>query len=154
MKIKVIEIGKTEEAYLKQGVSDYIGRLSHYISIETVTLPPSKAKVPEAVKLDEEKLILQKITPADHLILLDDKGDEFTSLGFSTYLQKKMNSGMKTLVFVIGGPFGFSDNIYKRANGKLSLSRMTFSHQMVRLFFYEQLYRAFTILKGEKYHHE
>ncbi len=154
MKIKVLEVGKTEEPWLRQGVSDYQTRLSHYISCETITLPPSKSKSPEAVKLDEEKLIMQKVNQGDQLILLDDKGDEFTSVGFSSFLQKKMNSGLRNIVFVIGGPYGFSDEIYKRANGKLSLSRMTFSHQMVRLFFFEQLYRAFTILKGEKYHHE
>lgn len=154
MKIKLIEIGKTDEKYLKEGIVEYVSRLNHYVSFETITIPDSKASSPDTVKTDEEKAILQKLSPGDHVILLDDKGDEFTSLGFSKFLQKKMNAGLKTLVFVIGGPFGFSEAVYKRSNGKLSLSRMTFSHQMVRLFFCEQLYRAFTILKGEKYHHE
>src|SRR5687768_16127412 len=103
VKIKVIEIGKTEERYLKEGISEYMNRLTHYISMETVTLPASKSRTPEAVKLEEEKLILQKLTAGDHVILLDEKGEEFSSAGFSSFLQKKMNSGMKNLVFVIGG---------------------------------------------------
>jgi 23S rRNA (pseudouridine1915-N3)-methyltransferase len=105
-------------------------------------------------KEKEGELILAKITPTDQLILLDENGQPFSSIGFSEELQKKMNSGVKTLVFVIGGPFGFSDAVYAKAKGKISLSLMTFSHQMVRLFFIEQLYRGFTILKNEPYHHQ
>ena len=97
---------------------------------------------------------MAKLTPTDQLILLDENGTTFSSVGFSDYLQKKMNSGVKTLVFVIGGPYGFSETVYKKAQGKISLSLMTFSHQMVRLFFIEQLYRGFTILRNEPYHHQ
>lgn len=154
MKVRLIQIGKTDEPYLEEGVNTYVKRLKHYSAFETLTLPPSKNRTIELAKEEEGKLILSKITPGDVLFLLDEKGDEYTSVGFSQFLQKKMNAGVRTLVFVIGGPFGFSRELYDRANGKLALSKMTFSHQMIRLFFAEQLYRAFTILKGEKYHHE
>ncbi len=105
-------------------------------------------------KKEESKLILQQILPEDQLILLDEKGKEFSSAGFADFISKKQNASLKRLVFLIGGPFGFDATVYERANIKISLSQMTFSHQMIRLFFLEQLYRAYTILKGEKYHHE
>ena len=124
---------------------------------EVITIPDIKnvKNLSEAQQKEKEgELILSKITPADHLILLDENGKEFSSIGFSEFLQKKMNAGIKTLVFVIGGPYGFSEQVYQKANGKVSLSQMTFSHQMVRLFIIEQIYRGFTILKNEPYHHQ
>jgi len=156
MKIKLIAIGKTDEAYLLEGIEKYMKRLKHYISLEYILLPDVKLGIkpnPEKIKEEEGKLILQKVDNSDVLVLLDEGGKSFTSEKFADYLQKKMNNVSSNLVFVIGGPFGFSEEIYNRAQEKLSLSAMTFSHQMVRLFFAEQLYRSFTIIKGEKYHH-
>lgn len=156
MKIKLITIGKTDEAYLLEGIEKYMKRLKHYISINYIILPDVKLGSkpnPEKIKEEEGKLILQKVDDSDVVILLDEGGKSFTSEKFAYYLQKKMNNVSSNLVFVIGGPFGFSQEIYNRAQEKLSLSAMTFSHQMVRLFFAEQLYRSFTIIKGEKYHH-
>lgn len=156
MKIKLIAIGKTDEAYLIEGIDKYLKRLKHYIALEVVIIGDVKAgSKPNAEKIKEEegKLILQKIEQSDVVVLLDEGGRGFGSENFAHYLQKKMNSVAGNLVFVIGGPFGFSPDVYDRAQEKISLSEMTFSHQMVRLFFVEQLYRAFTIIKGEKYHH-
>lgn len=156
MKIKLIAIGKTDEAYLKEGIEKYLNRLKHYIAVEILIIPDlkqgSKPNI-EKTKADEGLLILQKIDNNDHLVLLDEGGKAYTSSDFSIYFQKKMNVLSGNLVFVIGGPFGFSNEVYARAQEKLSLSSMTFSHQMIRLFFVEQLYRAYTIIKGEKYHH-
>lgn len=138
-------------------IDDYMKRLSFYVRFEMMELPDIKnvKSLSESQQKDKEgELILSKLTPTDQLILLDENGKNFSSVGFSQELQKKMNSGVKTLVFVIGGPYGFSDAVYSKAQGKISLSAMTFSHQMVRLFFIEQVYRAFTILKGEPYHHQ
>lgn len=157
MKIKVFFSGKTEEAYLVEGIEKYIKRLQFYIPIEVVTVPAlknAKSLTNEQVKVKEGESLLSAIGSADWVILLDERGKSFSSIEFSEFLQQKMNSGIKTLVFFIGGPYGFSEAVYKRANGLISLSKMTFSHQMVRLFFLEQLYRAFTILKNEPYHHE
>jgi 23S rRNA (pseudouridine1915-N3)-methyltransferase len=157
MKIKLITIGKTDEKYLKEGIDKYLKRLKHYISFEIMELPDIKQGskfLPEKLKEEEGKLFLSKIESNDYVILLDEHGKEYTSVEFSGLLQKKMNMGLSNLIFLIGGPFGFSEEIYQRASEKLSLSKMTFSHQMIRLFYTEQLYRAFTILKGEKYHHE
>ncbi|WMJ74728.1 23S rRNA (pseudouridine(1915)-N(3))-methyltransferase RlmH [Cytophagaceae bacterium ABcell3] len=157
MKIKILTIGKTDEAYLKEGVKKYLNRLKHYIQVELIELPDvkqGKKTTPEQLKEAEGKMLLQKIEHNDQVVLLDEKGKEFTSVGFSKYLQKKMNMSTANLVLIIGGPFGFSEEIYQRAQEKICLSRMTFSHQMVRLFLTEQLYRGFTILRGEKYHHE
>jgi len=157
MKIKLIVVGKTDHRNLISLIEDYTQRLKFYIPFEMEIIPDIKRakNMSEAnLKKAEGDAILKQITPADDVILLDEKGKSFSSVGFSKFLQKKMNSGLKTLVFVIGGPYGFSDEVYNRANGKLSLSSMTFSHQMVRLFFVEQLYRAFTILRNEPYHHE
>ena len=156
MTIKLLGIGKTDDPSLQNLTDVYIKRLQFYSKFEMEFIPDlKKAKNLEEglQKQKEGELILGKIQPSDFVVLLDENGAEFSSEGFSEYLQKRMNSGLKQLVFVIGGPFGFSEEVYNRANSKLSLSRMTFSHQMVRLFFIEQLYRGFTILKNEPYHH-
>lgn len=156
MQIKLIAIGKTDNKNLQSLIEDYQKRLSHYIKFEFEIIPDLK-KIKhlseEQQKEKEGELILSKTQNSDILILLDENGKQMDSVAFSDYLQKHMNSGIKTLIFVIGGPYGFSEEVYKRANGKLGLSKMTFSHQMVRLFFIEQLYRGFTILKNEPYHH-
>ncbi|MFL0083955.1 23S rRNA (pseudouridine(1915)-N(3))-methyltransferase RlmH [Tenacibaculum maritimum] len=157
MKIKLLAIGKTDDKNLIQLIDTYQKRLKHYIKFELEIIPDIKNAKNLSSPQQREKegeLILSKIQNTDQLVLLDDKGKNFTSIGFSEYLQKKMNSGIKQLVLVIGGPYGFSDAVYKKATGKISLSRMTFSHQMIRLFIVEQLYRGFTILKNEPYHHE
>lgn len=156
MKITLICIGKTDEEYLKNGIDKYLKRLKHYISFELMLIPDikkSKNLSQEQHKKKESQLILKKITNHDYVILLDEKGKIYNSVGFSDFMQQRMNQGISHLVFVIGGPYGFDQNLYHRANGMLSLSQMTFSHQMVRLFFTEQIYRAFTIMKGEPYHH-
>mgnify|MGYP003601141660 CR=1 FL=1 len=154
MNIKLIAIGKTDNKALQNLIDDYTKRLSFYIKFELEIIPDVKNLSESQQKEKEGELILSKITPTDQLILLDENGKTFSSVGFSAELQKKMNSGIKTLVFVIGGPYGFSDTVYAKAQGKISLSLMTFSHQMVRLFFIEQLYRGFTILRNEPYHHQ
>jgi 23S rRNA (pseudouridine1915-N3)-methyltransferase len=157
MKITFLTVGKTEDAYLKDGIEKYVKRLKHYTRLELIDLPElknTKALSPEQQKAREAEMILKKISPLDHVILLDENGMELTSKQFAAYLDKKAVSATASLVFVVGGPYGFDDSVYQRANDKLSLSRLTFSHQMVRLFFIEQLYRAFTIIKGEPYHHE
>lgn len=157
MKIKIIAIGKTDDHNLIQLIETYQKRLSHYVNfeIEIITdLKKVKNLTENQQKEKEGNLILKKITSTDQMILLDEKGYEFRSVEFSRFLQKKMNSGIKQLVFVIGGPYGFSELVYKKAQGKVSLSKMTFSHQMVRLIIVEQLYRGYTILKNEPYHHE
>lgn len=156
MKIKLIVIGKTDEKYLIEGIEKYKKRLKHYVTFELIVLNDVKVGKKTNVVLQKEqegRLILEKINTNDYLILLDEIGEEYTSVGFSKYIQKRMNSG-NDIVFVIGGPFGFSQELYNRSQAKISLSKLTYSHQMVRLFFTEQLYRAFTILKGEKYHHQ
>ena len=156
MKIKLITIGKTDENYLKEGIDKYLKRLKHYVQFEIIVINDVKMGKKSNTVLQkelEEKEILAKVNSTDFLILLDEKGQEFNSVDFSKYMQKRLNSG-NNIVFVIGGPFGFSNRMYERANAKVALSKMTFSHQMIRLFFVEQLYRAFTILKGEKYHHQ
>ena len=148
--------GKTSFEYLKEGCEIYTKRLKHYCKVEWIELPyPKLGKSPDqkTVKLTEGKLILNEVINSDYLILLDEKGKEFSSTQFSVFLQKRMNSGVSNLVVIIGGAYGFSEDVYARANDKISLSKMTFSHQMVRLFALEQFYRAFTILKGEPYHH-
>ncbi|QIE60791.1 23S rRNA (pseudouridine(1915)-N(3))-methyltransferase RlmH [Rasiella rasia] len=156
MKITLLAIGKTDDKDLQRLIALYSKRLGHYISFTSeiiLDIKNSKNLSEEQQKQLEGVEILKKVAPNEALILLDEKGKTYTSEGFATFLQKKMNSGLKNLVFVIGGPYGFSQEIYARANGKISLSSMTFSHQMVRLFFVEQLYRAFTILRNEPYHH-
>ena len=157
MKIVLITIGKTNEKYLIEGISDYQKRLKHYTNferIEIANIKNAKNFSESELMKKEGELILKQIQNSDHLVLLDDKGKDFTSQKFSQKLQQWMLSGKKRLVFVVGGAYGFSDEIYKRGNEKLSLSKMTFSHQMVRLFFVEQLYRGYTILNNEPYHHE
>jgi 23S rRNA (pseudouridine1915-N3)-methyltransferase len=156
MTIKLLAIGKTDNKALQLLIDDYQKRLGFYIKFEFEIIPDLK-KVKnlseDHQKQKEGELILGKLNQTDVLILLDENGKQFDSVGFSNYLQKHMNSGIKQLVFVIGGPYGFSEDVYSKAQGKISLSKMTFSHQMVRLFVIEQLYRGFTILRNEPYHH-
>lgn len=157
MKIKLLAIGKTDNKNLIQLIEEYQNRLKHYIKFELQIIPDIKnlKNLSELQQKEKEgELILSKLQNTDVLVLLDDKGKQYTSMEFSKYLQKKMNAGIKQLVLVIGGPYGFSDAVYKKSTGKISLSKMTFSHQMIRLFIVEQIYRGFTILKNEPYHHE
>ncbi|MDO3642646.1 23S rRNA (pseudouridine(1915)-N(3))-methyltransferase RlmH [Mucilaginibacter sp. L3T2-6] len=156
MKITFLTVGKTEDAYLKDGFEKYVKRLKHYAKLSVIEideLKNTKALTQEQQKSKEADLILKKITPQDYVILLDEKGTQLTSEKFAAYIDKKAIASVSNMVFVVGGPYGFDGTVYARANDKLSLSAMTFSHQMVRLFFIEQLYRAFTIIKGEPYHH-
>lgn len=155
MNVKLIVVGKTESAYLQTGIDDYISRLGHYCDLECVVIPALKnmGKLsPDEVKEREGQLILKQLEKVDMAVLLDEHGREYSSVGFSDFLQKQMNAGIRNLAFVIGGAFGFSPSVYVAAQHKISLSQMTFNHQMVRLFFLEQLYRAYTILRHEKYH--
>ena len=157
MTIKLIAIGKTDNNNLQTLIADYQKRLGHYIRFEFEIIPDLKKvkHLSESQQKDKEgELILSKTQKSDVLILLDENGKQMDSVAFANYLQKHLNSGIKNLIFVIGGPYGFSEAVYQRANSKLGLSKMTFSHQMVRLFFIEQLYRGFTILKNEPYHHK
>ncbi len=157
MKIKLLTIGKTDDKNLQILIETYQKRLKHYIKFELEIIPDIKnvKNLSESQQKEKEgELILKKISATDALVLLDEKGKEFRSIEFSKFLQQKMNSGIKQLVLVIGGPYGFSEALYKKAQGKIALSKMTFSHQMIRLFIVEQIYRAFTILKNEPYHHE
>lgn len=157
MKIKLLTIGKTDDKNLAQLIAGYQKRLNHYIKFEIEVINDIKNAKNVSENQQKEKegaLILKRILPTDQLILLDEQGEGFRSVAFSRFLQKKMNSGIKQLVFVIGGPYGFSEAVYQKAHAKVSLSKMTFSHQMIRLFIVEQLYRACTILRNEPYHHE
>ena len=157
MKIILLQIDKTQDSYIAEGIDIYTKRLKNYLHFETRTINVPKQvrqKSQAEQKTEEARLIMMDLENEDQLVLLDERGTEFSSSEFSKYLAQKQNASTKRLFFLIGGPFGFSESIYKRANGKVSLSRMTFSHQMSRLFFVEQLYRSYTILKGEKYHHE
>lgn len=157
MNIRLIAIGKTDNKQLQALIDDYQKRLSFYIKFDLEIIPDIKnvKSLSESQQKEKEgELILSKITATDQLVLLDENGKTYSSVGFSEELQKKMNSGIKTLAFVIGGPYGFSESVYAKASAKISLSQMTFSHQMIRLFFVEQLYRGFTILKNEPYHHQ
>ncbi|MCG9972620.1 23S rRNA (pseudouridine(1915)-N(3))-methyltransferase RlmH [Christiangramia crocea] len=156
MTIKLVCIGKTDKKELEDLIDIYSKRLKHYIKFEMEIIPDLKKTKnldEQQQKSKEGELILSGIQNSDFLVLLDENGKQFTSETFSEYIQKRMNTGLKRLIFVIGGPYGFSEEVYKRADSKVSLSKMTFSHQMVRLFFTEQLYRVFTILKNEPYHH-
>jgi len=156
MTIKLLAIGKTDSRSLLQLISEYENRLKHYVKFELEIIPDIKnvKNLPEKQQKEKEgEAILKKLNPTDTLILLDENGKQYSSVDFSDFLQGKMNSGTRQLVLVIGGPYGFSDALYQKAEGKISLSKMTFSHQMIRLFIVEQLYRAFTILRNEPYHH-
>ena len=157
MEISLIVIGKTNARYLQEGIDEYIKRLKHYIPYSITVLPDiknTKKLTEEQQKEAEGKLMLDALKPGDCLVLLDERGKEFTSVAFADYLQRKMNAGLRRLVFVIGGPYGFSQSVYDRADEKISLSKMTFSHEMIRLFFTEQIDRAMTIQRGEPYHHQ
>ncbi|MBK3519786.1 23S rRNA (pseudouridine(1915)-N(3))-methyltransferase RlmH [Carboxylicivirga marina] len=157
MKVILVAIGKTDDSYLKTGIEVYEKRLKHYIPYEMKVIPDlkrTKNLSSNQQKTMEGQLILQTMQAGDHVVLLDEKGKDYSSIDFSKLIEKRMLAGLKRLVFVIGGPYGFSDEVYTKANSKISLSKMTFSHQMVRLIFAEQLYRAMTILKNEPYHHE
>jgi len=156
MKITLIAIGKTEDKYLIEGIYKYINRLKHYINFSFLAIPDVKnvKNLSEAQqKAKEAELLHKQINNGDMVILLDEKGKKYSSVEFSNYLNKQMIGSVQHLIFIVGGPYGFDESIYKRANGSISLSDMTFSHQMIRLFFVEQLYRGFSILKGEPYHH-
>jgi len=156
MKITLLAIGKTDDRNLSTLIEAYAKRLGHYVSFDFEVIPDIKnvknlSEIQQKNKEGQE--LMKRFISSDTVVLLDENGKSFHSVGFSQYLQKKMNSGLKNLVFIIGGPYGFSNEIYQRANGKIALSQMTFSHQMVRLFVVEQLYRGFTILRNEPYHH-
>ncbi|MDC3309278.1 23S rRNA (pseudouridine(1915)-N(3))-methyltransferase RlmH [Crocinitomicaceae bacterium] len=156
MYIRLINIGKTTVPYLKEGELEYEKRLKHYLKFERIDLKElksSKKQSHEILKKNEAELILKTIKPNDVVIILDEQGADYSSEDFSKWLNKKEITGLKQLIFIIGGAYGFDKSIYERANEKLSISKMTFSHQMIRLLFLEQLYRAKTILNGEKYHH-
>lgn len=157
MKTLLLTVGKTDNDYLSRAIDDYLSRASHYSPIELKVIPDVRDVrnlSQEQQKEREGQQILRQLAAGDHVVLLDEGGSEYTSMEFSRWLQQKMNSGGKRLVFVIGGPYGFSPAVYARADGKLSLSRMTFSHQMVRVIFAEQFYRALSILHNLPYHHE
>ena len=157
MTIILLTVGKTDVKWVKEGLDLYASRLRHYVPFSIVEIPELKkvsALTRQQIKEKEGELILKQIGPQDILTLLDEHGRECRSLEFSEFLEKQMATGAKSIIFTVGGAYGFSEEVYKRANWKISLSKMTFSHQMVRTIFAEQLYRAFTILKGEPYHHE
>ena len=157
MKIKVIVIGKTNKSFLIEGENEYLKRLKRYVNFEKIEIPDlknAKKMSRNEIKEKEGKLILQKVDNQSFVVLLDEKGREFTSLKFSGWLQDKMNHSIKSVTFIIGGAYGFSDEVYQKANEKIAVSKMTFSHQMIRMIFFEQIYRGFTILNNEPYHHE
>ncbi len=157
MKITLLTVGKTDRDWVKQGLDIYVSRLKHYISFSIIEIPELKnvsSLSKDQIKVREGELILKNIRNNDDVILLDERGKEHTSVELSGIIRDKINYGGRDIVYVIGGAYGFSDAVYSRANSMLSLSRMTFSHQMVRAIFAEQIYRAFTIMKGEPYHHE
>jgi 23S rRNA (pseudouridine1915-N3)-methyltransferase len=157
MKIILLTVGKSTNTHLIKLQEEYQNRLKYYIPFEMLVVPELKNTKNLSIGEQQEKeadLILKQLDASDEVVLLDEKGKQFTSVGFSEFISKKMLASHKRMIFVVGGPYGFSDRVYQRANGKISLSAMTFSHQMIRLIFVEQLYRAMTILKGEPYHHE
>jgi 23S rRNA (pseudouridine1915-N3)-methyltransferase len=156
MKLILLVVGKTNDAWIKTAIADYEQRLKHYLPFQMEVIPDLKSTkhlTEEQVKAREAEAILAWNKPGDVMVLLDEKGEQYSSEGFSTYLQKKMNAGIRNLIFVVGGPYGFAPSVYEAAGERISLSRMTFSHQMVRVFFVEQVYRAMTILSNEPYHH-
>ncbi len=157
MKIKFICIGKTGKEFLLAGEQEYLNRLKHYIPIERIEIPDiknAKSLSIDQIKELEGKEILSKVAVTEQIVLLDENGKNYSSVEFSDFLQQKFNQGGKGIAFVVGGAYGFSDEVYKQAVTKISLSKMTFSHQMIRMIFFEQIYRAMTILKGEPYHHQ
>lgn len=149
-------VGKTGIPFVKSGIEEYTKRLRRYVGFSLYELPDLKSKVSSEAqqKVKEGEMILERISSSDYVIILDERGKEYSSLEFADYLEKLMGMGRKRLVFIVGGPYGFSEAVYARADAKLSLSRMTFNHEMVRLFFVEQIYRGMTILNGEPYHHQ
>lgn len=157
MKIELAVIGKTSIGYFKQGIDEYIKRLKHYVPFEIKYIDDiknTKNISEDQQKRTEGAKILSLLDKSDFVVLLDEHGKEYTSMQYSSYIQKRMLSGAKKVVFVIGGPYGFSQEVYDRANDKISFSKMTFNHEMIRLIFTEQLYRAYTIINHEPYHHE
>ena len=157
MKITLLTVGKTDRDWVKQGLDIYTSRLRHYIPFNILEIPELKnvsAMSRDQIKAKEGELILKNVRPTDDMILLDERGRTYSSIEFAKLLQDKISYVGKDIIFVIGGAYGFSEAVYDRANSRISLSRMTFSHQMVRAIFAEQIYRAFTIMKGEPYHHE
>lgn len=157
MKITLVTVGKTDKEWVRQGMDIYVSRLKHYIPFSVTEIPELKnvsALTAAQIKVKEGELILKQVRPGDDLILLDERGRQYTSIELAKVLQDKISYSGKDIVFVIGGAYGFSDAVYSRADSKISLSKMTFSHQMVRAIFTEQIYRAFTIMRGEPYHHE
>lgn len=157
MKVCLLVIGKTDASYIREGIAEYEKRLTRYIPYEMKVLPDVKnaKNLTESLQKGREgEMLLEQFQLGDFVVLLDERGRQYSSMEFSQFLAQKMLGTVKRLVFVVGGPYGFSDGVYKRANDKISLSKMTFSHQMVRMIFAEQIYRAMTILKGEPYHHE
>lgn len=157
MKMTLLAMGQTERNWIKDGLDIYTSRLSHYVQFSVKEIPELKnvsALSPEQIKAKEGELIMKSVRSTDDVILLDEHGKEYSSMEWASVIEKKIGNSSRDLVFVIGGPYGFSRQVYERCNGKVSLSRMTFSHQMARVIFTEQLYRAFTIIKGQPYHHE
>lgn len=157
MKTTLIQVGKTTSTDFQNIIDEYVKRLGHYTQFAVTTIPElknTKALTADQQKQQEGELILKQLQDSDLVVLLDEHGKEFRSIELAAWIEKKQTAGTRNLVFVIGGPFGFSNSVYQRANEKLSLSRLTFSHQMIRILFTEQLYRAYTIINGEKYHHE
>ncbi|MDR2147075.1 MAG: 23S rRNA (pseudouridine(1915)-N(3))-methyltransferase RlmH [Tannerella sp.] len=156
MKVILLTVGRTDAGFWNDATEEYAGRLKHYLTFETVAVPDvknAKNLTEEQHKEQEGRLILNALQAGDYVVLLDERGKEMTSMQFAQFLEKKLHIVQKRLIFVVGGAFGFSEAVYQRADGQLSMSRMTFSHPMIRAVFTEQLYRAMTILRGEKYHH-
>lgn len=157
MRVALLLVGKTVNKHFVELIDDYATRVKHYISFDIITIPElknTKNLSAEQQKQQEGELILKQLQAGDHIVLLDEHGKELRSIEFSQYMEQKMQTVSRRLVFIIGGPYGFSPDVYAKANEKLSLSKMTFSHQMIRLIFVEQFYRAMTIMRGEPYHHE
>lgn len=157
MKIQLLAVGKTSTSYISEGIERYVKRLSHYIPFELTIVPDiktSKSMTEDVQKQREGEAMLRLFAPGDYVVLLDERGAEMTSREFAGFIDRRMSTINRNIWFVIGGPYGFSAEVYNRADSKLSFSRMTFSHEMIRLFFVEQLYRAMTILRGEPYHHD
>ncbi len=157
MDVTLLAIGKTRAGFVLDGIGEYTRRLRHYVPFFLEELPDvktSKTMSEDMQKTREGELMLSRVSQSDYLVLLDERGTQYTSMEFSRYMEKMMASGRRRIVFAVGGPYGFPKSVYDRADARISLSKMTFNHEMVRLFFIEQIYRAMTILRGEPYHHE